>query len=143
MASTWNSKKSIYIILGVLLAQQAAAQNVAGSQPSEAAVLGKYRVSFDCGKASTAVEKQICSTPILNQLDGLLGSTSKARTSNPAFAIDKARYQENGRAWMKKRNACTDTACLEKTYRERITELCEMAVVSGAHPIEDCEAIQN
>ena len=114
-----------------------------GSQPSEADVLSKYTASFDCGKASTAVEKQICSTPILNQLDGLLGSTSKARTSNPAFGIDKVLFQASGRTWMKTRNLCTDAACIEKTYRARITELCEMPVVSGVHPIDDCEAIQN
>lgn len=110
---------------------------------SEAAVLNRYKASFDCSKASTYGEKITCSNPVLNQLDGLLAATYKERMSNPAFGVDKATFKASQLAWNKTKNECVEATCLEKAYRSRIEELCGMPVVSGAHPMDDCEAIQN
>lgn len=122
---------------------QAASTQVVDGTLTETAILSKYKASFDCNKASTAVEKTTCSTAILNQLDGLLSEMYKGRMTDPAFGVDKTAFKAAQMAWVKTRNACADVACLEKTYRARITELCEMPVVSGVHWDGDCDAIQN
>jgi uncharacterized protein YecT (DUF1311 family) len=110
---------------------------------SESTILSKHKVSFDCTKAATDVEKLICSNQVLSQLDGLLGETFRDRMTDPAFSVDKSAFKVDGRAWIKKRNLCTDADCLEKLYRARIIELCEMPVTSGIHQAADCDAIQN
>lgn len=122
---------------------QAASPQVVDGTLSETAILSKYKASFDCNKASTAVEKTTCSTPILNQLDGLLSEMYQGRMTDPAFGVDKIAFKAAQMTWVKTRNACADVTCLEKTYRARITELCEMPVVSGVHLDGDCDAIQN
>ena len=123
--------------------QQPKAQPVADSQPSEADILNKYKASFDCNKASTNVEKLTCSTAVLNQLDGLLAGTYKERMTDPAFGVDKATFKADQLAWVKTRNSCSDAACLEKSYRQRVADICGMPVISGVHPGGDCDVIQN
>jgi len=108
---------------------------------SEAKVLSKYSVSFDCTKASTAVEKLTCSTEILGQLDGLLASTYKDRMNNPVYGVDKVAFKADQTKWLKMKNACSDSDCLEKSYRGRIAELCDMPVVSGVFQGGDCSRI--
>lgn len=123
---------------------QASPQQVTDGQPLEVAeMLSTYKASFDCAKASTAVEKLTCATPILSQLDGLLSGTYKSRMNDPAFGVDKAAFKADQMAWIKTKNACANSACLEKTYRARITDLCEMPVASGVHPVGDCDTIEN
>lgn len=118
-------------------------QPVQEQSVSESEILKKYNVSFDCNKASTTVEKLTCSTDILSQLDGLLAATYKDRMNDPAFGVDKKIFKADQLKWAKTKNACTNTACLEKSYRNRISELCGMPVVSGVHPEGDCDSIQN
>jgi len=113
------------------------------SQPSEADILSKYKASFDCNKASTNVEKLTCSTAVLNQLDGLLAGTYKERMTDPAFGVDQAVFKADQLTWVKTRNSCGDAACLEKSYRQRVADLCGMPVISGVHPGGDCDVIQN
>ncbi|MDI1298785.1 hypothetical protein [Methylotenera sp.] len=112
-------------------------------QSTEAETLGKYKVSFDCNKASTTAEKLTCTTNTLSQLDGLLAATYKDRMNNSIYGVDKLTFKGSQLAWGKTKNICTDAACLETAYRNRIFELCEMPVVSGVHPSGDCDAIQN
>ena len=102
--------------------------------------LSNYTVSFDCAKAGTAVEKIVCSGSSIGQLDGLLAATYRERL-DPQFGADPAIMKAGQREWMQQRNACQDEACVERLYRDRIKELCEMPVVSGAHPGGDCEQI--
>lgn len=106
-------------------------------------VLGQYNVSFDCSKASSNVEKLTCSTPMLSQLDGLMTATYKSRMDDSSFGVDKGAFNRNQHAWLKTKNSCSDVACLNKTYRQRIEDLCSMPVISGVHPIGDCDAIKN
>jgi hypothetical protein len=110
------------------------------NEPSVADILGKYRVSFDCNKASTGTEKLTCATPILSQLDGLMVDTYKSRLNDPIFGVNKVLFKASQVKWIKTRNACDDAACLEKSYRQRISDLCDVPVL-GVHPRGDCDVI--
>ena len=69
--------------------------------------------SFDCTKASTQVEKLICTTPILGQLDIALSENYRnIRASNIGDGA-RATLQTEQRDWMKQRNTCSTVACIE------------------------------
>jgi uncharacterized protein len=78
--------------------------------------------SFACEKAQTRIEKAICADAELSQLDEYLARYyGGARAGLGAGAGCLAADQ---RSWLSRtRNACTDTACLKKAYRERLGEL--------------------
>lgn len=119
------------------------AESVQERSSSEANILNKYTASFDCNKAVTTAEKITCSSTKLGQLDGLLAATYKERISDPDFGVDKPIFKKQQLEWQKTKDMCGDAACVEKAYRNRIGELCEMPVVSGVHPNDDCDSIQN
>jgi len=79
------------------------------------------QTSFDCGKAVTKVEKTICGSDRLSELDGRLGLLyKKVLEQSPAPADVKERQ----RAWINGwRNTCKDSSCLERAYTDRISEL--------------------
>jgi uncharacterized protein len=90
--------------------------------------------SFDCTKASTQVEKLICSTSILGQLDIALSQNYRnIRASNIGDGA-RAALQTEQRDWMKQRNTCTTVVCIERIYRSRLDEICSVPVLSGVHP---------
>jgi uncharacterized protein len=77
--------------------------------------------SFDCAKASTDVEKMICSDSAISQLDSDLGVAYKA-------AMDKAEnkdlLKQEQRLWLKaKLNTCQNVGCLSDVYSQRIAQL--------------------
>lgn len=86
-----------------------------------------YAAGFDCTKASTQVEKTICSNPDLSALDDALSTVYK-KLINPSLCAD---YQipyikDDQKAWLNEtRNKCTDARCLSKVYSERINEMNE------------------
>lgn len=78
-----------------------------------------HAASFDCTKATTAVEKAICASPRLNALDDEL-----------AIAVRDARQAERPiqaahSSWIREgRNRCGGSeACLEQVYLLRISQL--------------------
>ena len=79
--------------------------------------------SFDCGKASNAVEHAICADPELAALD----LEMSAIYSQKRAAVDGStaeRLVADQRAWMRRRSRCGgDAACLMTQMRERIAEL--------------------
>ncbi|WP_194725438.1 lysozyme inhibitor LprI family protein [Noviherbaspirillum malthae] len=77
--------------------------------------------SFNCGKASTTVEKLICSTPETAAADKRLAvAYSRARTKTS----DQAQFKSEQLKWMKDvRNKCDDAACLIKVMDERVRQL--------------------
>ncbi len=85
-------------------------------------IAGKiHAASFDCSKASSEVEKMICSDYELSKLD---------ETMNKAYvqALDRAdneeRMIEDQRQWLKnERNACQNAECVKKAYKARMKEL--------------------
>lgn len=85
--------------------------------------------SFDCSKASSKVEKLICSDKNLSDTDAMLAEDYKALQ---ATSDDKG-VKQRQLAWLKNvRNACNDVACLQKAYDARGDELMrERARVKG------------
>jgi len=77
--------------------------------------------SFDCGKATSEVEKIICSSDELSKLDE---SLNKAFLEALRRTDIKKRTIESQRQWLKnKRNACQNAECLKEAYETRIKEL--------------------
>jgi uncharacterized protein len=76
--------------------------------------------SFDCKRASTAVEKLICNDPDLSRLDSELHARYRERLSAGAPGL-----VEEQRGWLAKRNACNNTACIKIHYLDRISEVAE------------------
>ena len=77
--------------------------------------------SFDCAKAKTKIEKQICSNTKLSELDDKLTALyNKVLAQSPVPEDTK----EQQREWVKgSRNVCKDAACLERAYASRICDL--------------------
>jgi uncharacterized protein YecT (DUF1311 family) len=92
-----------------------------------------FAVSFDCTKASTFVEKTICSDPLLGKLDDALSKNYKQMivTDFGGSVIDLRNEQ---RQWVSSRNKCTTRECLIVAYKKRIDETCDYGVLSGVHP---------
>lgn len=86
--------------------------------------------SFDCSKSSSIVEKTICNTPNLNEMDGQL-SQHYTQIKNSFSEEDKKILLNNQRVWLKKQKAC-ETAesvegCLKTLYEDRIIFFNELA----------------
>lgn len=90
--------------------------------------------SFDCTKAGTQVEKLICSTAVLGELDVALSTNYKnIRASNIGDSAG-ADLLQTQREWMRQRNTCSSADCIERIYRKRLDEICSYPVLSGIHP---------
>jgi uncharacterized protein len=78
--------------------------------------------SFDCSKATTKVERIVCSDPELSKFDETINAKYKTvllKTTEPDFVRHKQRE------WLKMRNSCQDAVCVRFKYRMRIDELTE------------------
>ncbi|MBN3968225.1 DUF1311 domain-containing protein [Pseudomonas gregormendelii] len=91
--------------------------------------VGPIKASFDCTKASTAVEGMICGNAELAALDVRLAAAYKALRND---AQDKAALKQEQVAWIKQRNACRVADCLITIYSER-AEAMESALAHNAH----------
>jgi uncharacterized protein len=89
--------------------------------------------SFDCAKATSAVERMICSDRLLSRLDDALAKNYRNMLSAD-FGGSKADLRHSQHKWLSERNRCRDNACLVDLYRERVDELCDYGVASGVHP---------
>ncbi len=85
--------------------------------------------SFDCAKASNAVEHTICGDPALAALDAEMAAVySQQRSAAGGKAAEKLVADQ--RAWMRRRSRCRgDAACLATQMRERIAELRHMPAI--------------
>lgn len=81
-----------------------------------------HAASFDCSKAATPTEKLICGNPRVSELDEHLGryyGAARVELGRGAECLVPAQ-----RDWLRKvRNACKDSACLERVYLQRLAEL--------------------
>jgi uncharacterized protein len=80
-----------------------------------------WSAGFDCAKAASGVEKAICADPALSDLDDVLaryyqGARFVLRENAECLVPDQ-------REWLRKRDACGDSACLNTAYLERLGEL--------------------
>jgi uncharacterized protein len=85
-----------------------------------AAAFEARAASFECAKASTAVEKLICSDAKLSVLDTRLAQAYRQALATPAVA---QRVKPEQRRWLAERNKCTDVACLTAAYQKRLADL--------------------
>lgn len=80
-----------------------------------------YSASFDCNKASSVIEKVICTDKILGDLDDSLQQTYKKALENSqnANALKTSQLE-----WLKNvRNRCSDKDCVTQVYTSRLMEL--------------------
>jgi len=102
-------------------------QPAAVSSPAPQAtqpVQGAIVASFECAKASSKIERLICSTPETGDADRRLAA---AYASAKSKSSDANALKADQLAWMKQqRNACNDAACLLKTTEARIQALSAM-----------------
>ncbi len=90
--------------------------------------------SFDCRKATSFVEKTICSEPLLSKLDEALASNYR-RMLESDFGGTKQSLRAEQLRWLATRNSCSDAKCILEAYRKRVNETCDYGVVTGVHPI--------
>lgn len=90
--------------------------------------------SFDCKKAGTFVEKEICADATLSKLDDALTANYRMMMGSN-LGDGGAGLKKEQRAWLAKRNKCATNKCLTDLYRERVDSVCEAPVVTGLHPI--------
>ncbi len=77
--------------------------------------------SFDCDKATSQVEKIICSDDELSKLDESLNKAYLQALEQTPFKEQTIRNQKQ---WLKKkRDVCRNLPCLKKAYEARINEL--------------------
>lgn len=81
--------------------------------------------SFDCGKASTTVERLICDNPAISELDEKLAATYKAALKDKQQASSIKQAQ---RDWLVARNDCGEGGssplwCLLDAYKNRLKDL--------------------
>ncbi len=78
--------------------------------------------SFDCAKAQSNVEKQICADPVVSELDEHLGRYYRA--AQAALERGGECLRADQRRWLREtRNQCADTDCLRDVYGKRLREL--------------------
>src|SRR4051812_46178278 len=83
--------------------------------------LDSWGASFDCKKASVAIEKMICSDPQLSELDTRLALSYK-RLLEKAANPDSLKAEQ--RTWLAiERSKCTTLACLKAAYQRRLAAL--------------------
>jgi uncharacterized protein len=79
-----------------------------------------WAASFDCKKASTFVERAICSSKVLSAMDDQLGRLyAKALAGAP----NDAKLKTDQKSWLSLRNQCRDSDCLKTAYEDRLTVL--------------------
>ncbi len=87
------------------------------------ALTSAQATSFDCAKAASGVEKLICGSAKLSELDDALDKAYKETRTNSSQDEAK-RLVSDQRQWLKEsRNTCGDTTCLEQAYLSRIKSI--------------------
>ena len=96
--------------------------------------------TFDCDKASTSVEKVICSDTRLTNLDDQLGRQYKdvlAASSNGGA------LKAEQKAWLSSRNQCKDSDCIMKAYDDRIRVLYAMSAPAKSGDVTGTYKMKN
>jgi uncharacterized protein len=76
-----------------------------------------FGASFDCSKAKSNVEKMICQDEELSKLD------EKLSTVYASFYFLTKEIKSDQREWLKQRNQCKDSSCIQTSYTKRLEEL--------------------
>jgi len=105
----WGTTMRLAVLIMLLCAELAASASAA---------------TFDCNKASTFVEKAICSDSRLNSMDEELGRLYKEAL---AASSNSAALKTEQKAWLSSRDQCKDSDCVIKAYADRINTLTAMS----------------
>jgi len=92
-------------------------------------------VSFDCKKAASFVEHEICNDSLLGRLDDALSENYSYMLASDIGSGAKKDLKKTQKSWLSARNMCTNNKCILDAYRKRIDEVCEYPVISGVHPM--------
>ena len=76
--------------------------------------------SFNCTKASSNVEKMICTDVFLSELDTQMGTLYKEASKS---TTNKKELLDNQRIWIKERENCATADCISSTTKNRISQL--------------------
>lgn len=89
-----------------------------------AALSVSHAQSFDCTKASTAVETLICADPNLSLMDTELGRVYGNLMQSISNGAQKT-LRDGQRAWLNQRNTCETrgSECVEGLYEQRLRQL--------------------
>lgn len=114
------------ILLGPLLGTGPATVLAAvfGASLVTGAVPAAEAASFDCRRAVTRAEHDICDTPALSSMDETLARYYRALVGGPFHdetCRDRTRAAQ--RAWLAERDRCGDVGCLAARYAARIDAL--------------------
>lgn len=91
-----------------------------------------FAAGFDCGKASSSVEKMICANPSVSAQDDTLSRLYKW-VLEEAPAANKPNITAAQKSWIaQKRNTCTAADCLSSAYDARIQELAAIKFSGGS-----------
>ncbi len=80
-----------------------------------------FGASFECQRNTIRIEKMICSDGVVSDLDEVLARFYAGAAS--ALKSNAVCLKRDQQAWLLRRNACRDVACLDRIYRERLAEL--------------------
>ncbi len=81
-----------------------------------------HAASFPCEKAVSPIEKSICTSPEVSQLDEYVGRYFEG--AKLALRHADACLLTNQKTWLKQvRGPCTDATCLKRVYLERLAVL--------------------
>ena len=90
--------------------------------------------SFDCAKAATPVERMICSDGRLSRLDETVATEYRAARAN-AGGQDDPSARDQQRRWLKERNKCRETSCVQSSYEMRLRALLNLDDDTGIQDI--------
>jgi len=99
------------------------------------ALTSAQATSFDCAKAASGIEKLICGSAKLSELDDALDKAYKEARTNSSPEEAK-RLVSDQRQWLKEiRNSCGDEPCLVHAYASRIETIIKPASGNAALPL--------
>lgn len=89
---------------------------------------------FNCLRATTEVEKSICSDEVLSRLDDELNALYYIASHAPRISVPSKRLQTQ---WLRQRDQCHEKSCLAGIYELRIAGLRkEIGQVADPFPIQ-------
>ena len=97
--------------------------------------------SFDCAKASSRIDKAICASPKVSDLDSKLAEIYSAVVLQSSDVESEKLAQ---RSWLKEtRNQCQDEACLESAYQQRINSLRALLPVEKSEAVAKADSVNS
>jgi uncharacterized protein len=95
---------------------------------------GANAASFDCAKASSYAEREICRDGYLSKVDEILSQNYKQAL---VAALDPSPLRQSQREWLIVRDQCTTQNCLDKALGQRIEVLKRYAQAEKTRAYDD------